>query len=157
MHGDQRRHYPAMGSASTWGHVMSRPPPVTLDIIGPPQQVRNALERAYADGRLVSFTAPTNPIAVVHVRALMLPAHKPSVWQRLYEDPTPILYTAAFVIPAAIVGTVLYVTVSAALAVAAWLALNMSTILGVIALLTLLMFFGGAKACAGLHCGGCKG
>lgn len=127
--------------------------PVELDIIGSPQEVRYSLERAYADGRLVSFTEPT---PVVLVKAFIIPPHKQPMRQRLWEDPTWLLYGAAFLIPAGIVVVIIYAVISIAMAIATFIAVNIGAIVAVIVVLALLMIGGGAK-CAGLHCGGCRG
>lgn len=138
----------------------------TRNLIGTPDELRNALERAHADGRLVSFTAPR---PVVHVQAELLPD------QPVYGDrsrlnplvnPRPYLVGAAVLLGGSVVALVVYGVVQLVLAVVhavqaadQWVSANSGTLEGIALLVVLVLIFGGGAAvkCGGIHCGGCKG
>lgn len=139
----------------------------TQDLIGTPDELRNALERAYADGRLVSLTAPR---PVVHVRVRLLPESPPASRGQFrlnpVVNPRPYLTGAVVMLGSSVVGLVAYGIVRLVLAVVYaievaghWLAVNGGTIAGGALLVVLALIFcrGGKSSsnCSGIHCSGC--
>jgi hypothetical protein len=127
------------------------------DVVGAPEEIRNMLERAHADGRLVSFTEPER---VVRVRVVLReqpsrPAHS-SRWNPL-DNPAPYLIATVVVAMAGIAAVVAYEVVKTVTAAVAWISGHaMSTGAGVLLIALFIALGGGTAACTGIHCGGCR-
>ena len=128
------------------------------DVVGAPEEIANMLERAHADGRLVSFTEPER---VVRVRVVLReqpsrPAHS-SRWNPL-DNPAPYLIATVVVAMAGIAAVVAYEVVKTVTAAVAWVSGHAMSI-GAGAVLVVLLIAalsGGTAACTGIHCGGCR-
>jgi hypothetical protein len=127
------------------------------DVVGAAEEIRNMLERAHADGRLVSFSEPER---VVRVRVVLReqpsrPA-RPSRWNPL-DDPRPYLIATAVAAVAGITGLLVYEVVKAVAAAITWLSGHAVGIgAGVLFIALLAALGGGTAACTGIHCGGCR-
>ena len=132
-------------------------------VIGDPQLICSALERAHADGRLVSVTGVED-----------LPEHRIRVTAELRDPEPPAsaatrrrlrrwLIGAVVLIALAAITALVWLLVAAVLALVAtvaavvtWVAAHVVVIAVVLSVLLMLSCSAGAK-CAGLHCGGCRG
>ena len=128
------------------------------DVVGAPEEIRSLLERAHADGRLMSFTEPER---VVRVRVVLRerpfrPARR-SRWNPL-DNPVPYLIAIAVAAVAGIAAVVAYEVVKAVAAAVAWVDGHAMSICAGAVLVVLLIaaLSGGAAACTGIHCGGCR-
>lgn len=130
----------------------------TRDVVGAPEDIRNVLERAHAEGRLVSFTEPEQVVRVqVVLREQTARSARPSRWNPL-DNPAPYLIGTALVALAGIAAVVAYEVITAVAAAIAWVSAHAVGI-GAGAVLLVLMavaLSGGTAACAGMHCGGCR-
>lgn len=133
-------------------------------VVGDRQLVCSALERAQADGRLVSVTAAED-----------MPEHRIRVTAEL-RDPAPLpaspppplrlrrwLIGTAVLVAFAAITALVWLLVAAVLALVAmvsavvtWVVAHVVVIAVVLGALVVLSCSVGAK-CAGLHCGGCRG
>lgn len=127
------------------------------DVVGAPEEIRNMLERAHADGRLVSFTEPQRVVRVqVVLREQPSRLASRSRWNPL-DNPASYLIATAVATAAGITGVVAYEVVTAVAAAIAWVSAHALPIGAGVVLLGLLMaLFGGTAACTGIHCGGCR-
>ncbi len=133
-------------------------------VVGDRQLVFSALERAHADGRLVSVTGveelPERRIRVTaELRDLAPPPASPPPWRRLRRG----LIGAAVLVSLAAITALVWLLVAAVLALVAmvsaivtWVAAHVVAIAVVLGAVLVLSCSVGAK-CAGLHCGGCRG
>jgi hypothetical protein len=133
-------------------------------VVGWPDQVRAALERAHADGRLVGVDEVTQLAdRQVQVTAQIredqprrfawlsrLPWPSAEIWAQL----------AVWVLGIAAVAGVLWAVIAAVTALVSAVIAAVSTywpaLAGIAIVLLLLGAAGGAKKCVGMHCGGCR-
>ncbi len=133
-------------------------------VIGEPAQVRSVLELAHTEGRLMSVTGAAL-VASGRVRVtadLVDPAPARSRWQRI----RPWLIRSAVLLAVVAAGAAVWLlvlavialvstVVAAVTAVVSWISAHWM-VLGLV-LVGLVLLLGGGSACAGLHCGGCRG
>lgn len=137
-----------------------RPAPVrTHTVVGDRDQVRAALQRAHDTGRLIAIhEASALPDRRVQVVADLADPVRAKRW---YATRTPWLIAGGIVATAAAVGVVWLIVLGVLALIAfigsviAWIGSHL-LLIGAIAVALLLLMSGGA-ACAGLHCGGCRG
>jgi len=129
-------------------------------VVGDLDQVRAAMERAKEAGRLVDI----REVAPLPGRRLQVVAdlREPARTRRWFATRHPWLI-AAGVIGAAAAGGAVWLVVLGVIwliglitAVVAWVSAHLA-LFGLIAVVLVLMSGGVGAACAGLHCGGCRG
>jgi hypothetical protein len=140
-------------------------------VVGWPDQVRAALARADADGRLVGIGAVTELAdRRVQVNAQLRedkPRRFPWALRLSWPSARVWLWLAMGVLGAAAVAGVVWAVVAAVTAlvaavsagvsvVTAWVSTYWPALAGIAIVLVLLGTAGGVKKCAGLHCGGCR-
>jgi energy-converting hydrogenase Eha subunit A len=140
-------------------------------VVGWPEQVRAALERARVDGRLVrvgevieladrqvQVTAQLRedrPRRFEWLPRLAWPSAR--VWARIAAGVLAVAAVAGVVWAVVAAVSALVAAVSAAVSTAtAWVSTYWPALAGIAVVLLLLGGAGGAKKCVGLHCGGCR-
>jgi hypothetical protein len=133
-------------------------------VVGWPDQVRAALERARADGRLVGI----DEVIELADRQVQVTAQfredRPRRFAWLSRLPWPSAQVwaqlAVWVLGIAAVAGVAWAVIAAVTALVsaavAWLSAYWPALAGIAILLLLLGAAGGAKRCVGMHCGGCR-
>jgi hypothetical protein len=128
------------------------------DVVGAPQEVRSVLERAYAEGRLVSLTEPQPVVRVQLVlREEPPPPARPSRFHPA-RNPAPYLIGAVVLAALGTAGILAYELVRAFTVAVSWVSGHAGSIgAGVVLILLLLVLLGGGTAaCTGAHCPGCR-
>jgi hypothetical protein len=128
-------------------------------VVGDPDQVRAAMARARADGRLVSLGRSEElPGGLVRVTANLVDPTPVDRWRRL----RPWLVGAAVLVGITAAAALAWLVILAVFAVIAavtaavvWVQTHLLVIGGLALALVLLLGAGGAS-CAGSHCGGCR-
>lgn len=110
---------------------------------------------------LPAETQTINILIVSPSRPTIAPVEpKRSLLRKTLDDPYWALISIAAALSIGIVTLIVYGVIQIVLAVEAWLAENMHTIVSggatVLIILVLLSLGGGGAVCAGLHCAGCR-
>lgn len=133
-------------------------------VIGDPAQVRSVLELAHTEGRLMGVTGATL-VAPGRVRVtadLADPTPARSRWQRI----RPWLICLAVAVALAAAGAAVWLLVLAVIALVSTIVAAVTAVVSwitahwmvlALVLVGLVLLLGGGSACAGLHCGGCRG
>jgi hypothetical protein len=133
-------------------------------IVGQPDEVRAALERAHADGRLVQVDELTE-LADHQVQVTaQLREDRPQRFGWLSRLPWPSAgfwaQLAVWVLGLAAVAGVVWAVIAAVTALVSAVVAAVSAywpaLVGIAVVLALLGTASGAKRCVGMHCGGCR-
>ena len=163
-HSDQRNVpvYQRPAAFSPYPHLVNAPvSPLDRHTSAPIPQHYSA-RSLVVDGEILTSTLVIPAAAPRHTHRTpdwALEEPTPRLWRRVIDDPYWILMILAIVLALSITATGVYGLIQITLAISHWFTTSATTLATIIALITLLVLWGGATAvkCAGIHCGGCRG